>query len=314
MPGLLTICDPADATLDIVFIHGLHGDSKATWTKSAVFGTSIFWPESLLPQDIPDARILSYGYDANIAHFWARPADNRLDTYSNDLFAQLNNKRENTPSAARPLIFVVHSLGGIVLANALVDAASNSYSSLSAFVRGIAFLGTPHRGSSKATWAEQGRLFIAYVKSTNAELSKDLNEKSEKLAKVGDMFPKLLNKRSQNPKTKIEIVCFFEGQPMTALLVANVGKIVEEESATLQGYDSILLNGDHSEISKFASKDDENYQRVVGYLGKWAREFKKPASNENKAGSNDAYFIGENYGLQQHTNSGYQVNNFGGKK
>jgi hypothetical protein len=98
---------------------------------------------------------------------------------------------------------------------AMIDAASNSYQSLSACIRGIAFIGTPHKGSAKAKWAEVGRQILKSLgKSTNPELLKDLEEKSEKLAKVGDIFPKLLKRRSEEPKTKIDVVCFFEGQPM----------------------------------------------------------------------------------------------------
>ncbi|CZR52801.1 uncharacterized protein PAC_02678 [Phialocephala subalpina] len=302
MYGLLEVHNPENATSDIVFVHGLHGDREKTWTKN-----SVFWPQKLLPLDITDARIFSYGYDANIAHFWARPADNRLDTYSNDLFSQLNNRRAETPAANRPLIFVAHSLGGLVVANAMVDSASNSYQSLSSCIRGIAFIGTPHKGSAKAKWAQVGRQIIAYFgKSTNPELAKDLEEKSEKLAKIGDVFPKLLKRRNEEAKGRIELVCFFEGQPM------NIGMIVDESSATLSGYESILLNGNHSEICKFGSRDEENYTKVVGHLMKWTREFENSGTTEEaKKVTNDAYFYGTNNGLQQHTNSGTMTLNFG---
>lgn len=41
----------------IVFIHGIFGNRRSTWEKDG-----IFWPEQLLPNDIPDARIITYGY------------------------------------------------------------------------------------------------------------------------------------------------------------------------------------------------------------------------------------------------------------
>lgn len=99
----------------------------------------------------------------------------------------------------------------------LVDAASDSdgIKELANCVRRIAFLGTPHQGSDKARWAETARRFVQFFKETNPELSKDLNEKSEKLAKLGVQFPNLLNSRSQSPETKIEVVCFFEGKSTT---------------------------------------------------------------------------------------------------
>ena len=100
---------------------------------------------------------------------------------------------------------------------ALVDATSNSYGEVSTCVRGIIFLGTPHRGSNKASWGEQARKFVSYFKTTNSSLVKDLDEKSEKLAKIGDSFPSLLNTRGKQANTRIEVVCFYEGQPMGSL-------------------------------------------------------------------------------------------------
>jgi len=44
----------------IVAIHGLNGHREKTWTVGGVN-----WLRDLLPSDIPNARILSWGYDAN---------------------------------------------------------------------------------------------------------------------------------------------------------------------------------------------------------------------------------------------------------
>lgn len=76
----------------IVFIHGLHGDRTETW-KYGSGHSSVFWPKDLLPDITGEARVLTFGYDANIAHFWARPSENRMDTFSNDFFQQLENDR-----------------------------------------------------------------------------------------------------------------------------------------------------------------------------------------------------------------------------
>lgn len=91
MAGLQVLNDPEGATVDIVFVHGLHGNHLTSWTKS-----SVLWPKDLLATDAPRSRILTFGYDANVFHIWARPAANRLDSYSDDLFAQLENERART--------------------------------------------------------------------------------------------------------------------------------------------------------------------------------------------------------------------------
>ena len=57
---------PTEATVDIVSVHGLTENALNTWFHK---GTHVHWPRHLLSQDISDARILSFGYDADIISF-----------------------------------------------------------------------------------------------------------------------------------------------------------------------------------------------------------------------------------------------------
>ena len=68
----------------IVFVHRLHGDRKATWSEGTVF-----WPRDFLSEDIPDARILSYGYDAENGHFWTRASQNGIKQHADNLSGDL---------------------------------------------------------------------------------------------------------------------------------------------------------------------------------------------------------------------------------
>lgn len=47
--------------VSIVAVHGLGGHRENSWTADN--GTN--WLESLLPRDLPDCRILSWGYNAS---------------------------------------------------------------------------------------------------------------------------------------------------------------------------------------------------------------------------------------------------------
>ncbi len=56
MEVLVPGAEPIQA--DIVFVHGLRGDRFKTWD-----GDGVLWPKDLLPKELPNARIMSYGYD-----------------------------------------------------------------------------------------------------------------------------------------------------------------------------------------------------------------------------------------------------------
>ena len=112
---------------------------------------NIFGPEDLLPLDFPEARLMTYGYDSHISHFFNGPANqNNIMTYGEDLINRLAGKCSETNG--RRIIFVVHSLGGIVLKEALrrSQAAMDQGSDLQDIYEStfaIMFFGTPHRGS-----------------------------------------------------------------------------------------------------------------------------------------------------------------------
>jgi hypothetical protein len=74
----------------MVFVHGLTGKRSATWTAS---GAPEPWPKSLLPQKIPQARILAFGYDASVVHFARSAGQNTVRDHGKNLMADLTDLR-----------------------------------------------------------------------------------------------------------------------------------------------------------------------------------------------------------------------------
>jgi len=64
--GLTTVFKPLEKGIaDLVFIHGLGGGSRKTWSKNE--DPNLFWPQQWLSQDsgFRDVRIHTFGYDSN---------------------------------------------------------------------------------------------------------------------------------------------------------------------------------------------------------------------------------------------------------
>jgi hypothetical protein len=103
--GLKVIYQPdsaSEAIVDIVFVHGLGGDSYGTWLERT---TSSYWPSDFLSQDIPESRILTFGYAAS----WTSFDRGDLCGYASDLLLDLCDLRlQESVSTAIP--FVCYSL------------------------------------------------------------------------------------------------------------------------------------------------------------------------------------------------------------
>jgi hypothetical protein len=182
---LLTKLRTADSWLSIIGIHGLNGDPYRTWTD----GDS-FWLQDFLPRTLPPARIFTYGYNSRIAFSGSA---SRVDDYARALLERLRARRREFPEdKKRPIIFICHSLGGIVLKKALIIAHERSerYSSISKDTFGVMFMGTPHRGSDMAFWTSifSSLADILTLGSIRTELLQDLQPKSACLGNICSQF------------------------------------------------------------------------------------------------------------------------------
>ncbi|KAF4535003.1 SesB-related regulatory protein [Lasiodiplodia theobromae] len=288
VPDVLS--DPADATVDIVFVHGPGGDKEGTWTwispeRSIQQPERVFWPRDLLPKDLPHARIISFGYDASFAHFYPFygprnvPQGTTLDDHSTALFQRLI-ALEDESSSKRPIIFVTHSLGGLVTANALSrpNGTDSKKDEIANRTVGVIFLGTPFEGSEKASWAAAALRLLSFVSSTNDEKIKDLEERSAKLVSINDSFYKYLKKRDRLEVNKnfLEVACFFEEYPMK--IGGKKMHIVPKESACLNGVDPQSISAHHSDMCKFEDEYRNGYKCILGQLQLWIRKLSSVSS------------------------------------
>lgn len=81
---------------------------------------NVYWPADLACQSLPDSRILTYGYDTKVRHWMTGPIS-RKTVYDHawDLLCNLEALRREPEQRSRPLLFIAHSLGGIVVKEAL---------------------------------------------------------------------------------------------------------------------------------------------------------------------------------------------------
>lgn len=166
----------------IVFVHGFTGHPERTWRHNKGDGCNrsdavqddpterprkfqkvldsvkisrdrrhVYWPRDLLPQAVPDARILTFGYDTHIGHrSGVLRSQNTVYDFAKDFLINLEAVRRLQPK--RPIFFIAHSLGGVLVKEMLRQ--SYSYTNHQRHLRavsestlGIVFFGTPHSGA-----------------------------------------------------------------------------------------------------------------------------------------------------------------------
>lgn len=118
----ILVNQPADRLdcVDIVALHGLNGHRDLTWTDRS---TGLNWlsNENCLSKDIPNARILTFGYNSKT--YFSRSKSNVQD-FASELLAAISTRRQTAIERKRPLVFICHSLGGLVFKQACSISSS----------------------------------------------------------------------------------------------------------------------------------------------------------------------------------------------
>jgi len=116
----------------------------------------VCWPRDLLKVDAPECRIFTWGYDSSVANVTQAASQATIFGHAESLLLDICMSRmdQDSDEAPRPLVFVGHSLGGLVIKEALIRSSEYHHNqqeedlgSVFACTKGVVFLGTPHRGS-----------------------------------------------------------------------------------------------------------------------------------------------------------------------
>ncbi|VUC23220.1 unnamed protein product [Clonostachys rosea] len=299
--ALNVVVNPDNPRLDIVFVHGFNGHPERTWTHKTVEATSrnephgnrrhdrpskfrklnpfsesrqigiiphgghIYWPRDLVPKVIPDARVLSYGYDAKIQQPSGPPVSTHTvyDIY-NDFSIVLEAKRRGDPK--RPIIFVAHSLGGIVVKGLLHRCGQTFNQShirpIFESTVGIMFFGTPHFGADPGgSLIHVGeRVLKTLGHAVNEHVRACLLPTSDRLRELRDIFGPMARER------KWKVHSF---QEQYGFKILSGKKVVEDTSSYVNIPDLETvehINQDHSRMCRFSGIEDPEFMKVEAAL------------------------------------------------
>ncbi|KAG9244178.1 hypothetical protein BJ878DRAFT_480423 [Calycina marina] len=267
-----------DAKVDIVLVHGLNGDPQNTWTAS----NGVFWPTDLLPVTLKSvkARILVYGYNADVVTFGSNkgsPSSDMIYQHAQSLVTNLAMERLSEETTEHPIIFVAHSLGGILvkraleLSNDLTSQHADENRNIFVSTYGIIFLGTPHTGADPAKWGLLLERLVHLMPKkfmvSGSQLVKTLQTNNETLQNINIHFLDIL------PKFR---VCMAH-EEMETDLKGTKTLIVDQTSAAPMLPDVVYFGiaNTHSGMCKFESKNSPGYLNVSTTLKLWIQEAPK---------------------------------------
>ncbi|KAF8243658.1 hypothetical protein K440DRAFT_38426 [Wilcoxina mikolae CBS 423.85] len=268
--GLTQLYDtsPERIVADIVAVTGLDGHAYGSWRGKGTLAR--MWLRDFFAKDLPNCRTMVYGYNSKLSH-------NSIHTvwdYKIDLLEQIKKARTTKEQKRRPLIFIGHSFGGIVIAQALVKAEEAleddddpETHAIYQSTKGLMFFGTPHRGLPSDDILS---MIDTRTHGERTELVRSIGQNSAGLAQELQKFGFF--------SERFKIYSFYERQKTKSIEItegraARTGDYiipVDTDSALLSlpgvHESPIPVDGDHSTMVKFNSQTDRTYKTTLSYI------------------------------------------------
>jgi len=235
---------PEKPVVDVIAVHGLGSKYPKTWMKD-----DTMWLKDFLPGDFPNARILAFVYPSEA---FDNPDFVDLRSLGGSLLRSIARDREDTYfKRKRPIIFIGHSFGGLVIKQALaLSQISNPFVEgdnpyIAEATRGVLFLATPHFGSQYAFGGVWLARLLGIFGGTYSGLLQSLQLLSPQLQHLNQDFLTIPAIRNLPQRS---LVCFYETKGLL------FGPVVEERSACLSIATRVSLNADHKDMNKFSER------------------------------------------------------------
>ncbi|TNN46537.1 Protein SERAC1 [Liparis tanakae] len=252
---------------DVLFIHGILGAAFKTWRQKdrdtleeekETEGREDYtecWPKSWLAADCPNLRVLSVEYDSHLSDWMAKcPAENQMKSLAYRS-QELLKKLKLAGVGERPVVWVAHSMGGLLVKKMLLDASEDpDMQELLKNTKGIMFYSVPHHGTFMAEYSVSVR-YLLFPSVEVRELCKD----SPALRNLNENFLNMAKEK------EFKVLSFAETLP------TNIGPmikilVVPTQSANLGIGELIEVDVDHLNICKPEKKDSFLYKRSLQFI------------------------------------------------
>uniref|UniRef100_A0A5S6Q3R9 Protein SERAC1 n=1 Tax=Trichuris muris TaxID=70415 RepID=A0A5S6Q3R9_TRIMR len=272
-----SIWDGKNYAADIVFLHGLRGRVFRTWRQKEFIrrkdtalndflskrNRTSCWAKDWLPNDLPyPVRLLAVDYDSVLSD-WGIKCPSCYDRCTLvPRSRELASKLAKAGVGRRPIIWVCHSMGGLIVKEILrnlemSNSLSPSEKSILTNTIGCVFYGTPHLGSTLATVSTKGALNTFILPSAEVNM---LKEGSPYLLKLHEDFLDIQRRR------RISCLSFVETVPTkVAYLKWNVMLVAENSASSVPGK-VFRLKERHFYLCKPEDPEATSYRALVDFV------------------------------------------------
>ncbi|PKS04937.1 hypothetical protein jhhlp_008303 [Lomentospora prolificans] len=239
--------------------------------KIAEPAPEIYWPLDLLPHSCPSTRILTWGCSTVASNGRLPRNQNDIFAHAEDLLQELTLLRNETNTVTRPVIFVTHSLGGVIVKEVLRRSEADFETHMRDLLpstSAVIFLACPHRASEHAKLTDAVRSMASVcldIPATDQALQYLTGTSGFELDLGREAFTRMWNDYNFRVKT------FQEELPVVGRRQSAADCEVRRASSAIGDprEKAETFQANHLDICKFRSSQDQNYKILLSSLSSY---------------------------------------------
>ncbi|XP_028129423.1 protein SERAC1 isoform X2 [Diabrotica virgifera virgifera] len=240
------------------------------------------WPRDWLPEDIGNLRIIGVNYDTSLSMWTPICPSSKAKFTLDERSFDLTQKLLETGVGRKPIVWVTHSMGGLIVKNMLWKSFESEVPAIRNIclnTKAVIFYSTPHNGSTLANLSQATALLLW----PSVEVQ-ELRENSPQLKKIHEKFLDIVK------AVPMKIVTFVETKATVVTAMKFNFLLVKPDSGYPGVGEYFEIPQDHLGICKPLTKHSFLYQKVVHTLKEVMKQTEQKHSNPNV----DNVYIKEN--------------------
>ncbi|KAK5651473.1 hypothetical protein OQA88_12480 [Cercophora sp. LCS_1] len=232
----------------------------------------VYWPLDLLPATCPTARVFTWGYHTLVVDKKPLRLQNDIFAHAGELLQELAAARTALGASARPIVFVAHSTGGIVVKEALRLSEMERDGPLKEVLlstSAVVFLGSPHRATEHSTLADAIKSMAAVTFRVDSHdlVLQHLSGASSLDAELGrQSFVRIWNDYNFRVKTFQEsIIPSYRFLDLRAeATIRRLASFIGDPRESAETISAL-----HGDLCKFGSSDDPGYRALASTIARF---------------------------------------------
>ncbi|OXA62204.1 protein SERAC1 isoform X2 [Folsomia candida] len=250
------------------------------------------WPRDWLPTNCPKSRIIGVDFESFVSRWMTICPIETAERLLKDRSAELLNKLQDIGIGQRPVVFVTHSMGGLLLKSLLCQAADSDdpeRQKIASSTKGVVFCSVPHRGTDMAVLNTARRWLLLPTEEID-----ELSDEDKQLTNLNEAFIELTNQHNYKILSFGEVLETRTGLGMQF-------KLVPFYSSDIGIGDYYPLRLDHLGTCKPWSRGSFLYVKTVNFIKSVCPTWTHPPANQPSVNLNPV----SNSTTTTKTNSGY---------